>query len=123
MPTATDADGLVELLAHDSGAAHFGCWCLLVRIAARCKPRGVLMRDSGRPHTAQSLALLSRIPAEIWEQAIPRFVEIGWASYAEPKTDHASITVDAGPSVIEARADRGMTHDREERREYPSTCG
>ena len=49
-----------------------------MQIASRCHTRGTLTRDNGRPHTAESLARISRIPVVIFEEALPRLLRIGW---------------------------------------------
>jgi hypothetical protein len=36
------------------------------------------VRDGGEPHTPQSLARISRLPAALFEEAIPRLLKIGW---------------------------------------------
>ena len=55
-PTKQDGDGYTDLLDHKDGAAHFGAWCALLQVAAKCGTRGTLLRDSGRPHDSISLA-------------------------------------------------------------------
>lgn len=81
MPVRMDSDRYCELLDHPNGAAHLGAWDALVRVAARCQPRGTLIRDNGQPHDAGTLERITRIPAVLWIEAIPRFVSIGWAEY------------------------------------------
>lgn len=84
-PTKHDGDGYTSLLDHPDGAAHFGAWCALVQVAARCgmtaTTRGRLLRDLGNrtePHTPASLARITRIPENIISAAIVRLCEIGW---------------------------------------------
>lgn len=82
MPTGHDGAGYTELLDHPNGAAHFGAWCALVQVAAKCSPRGVLARSAaeppGRPLDATDLARMTRIPRQVIEEAIPRLAGIGW---------------------------------------------
>lgn len=78
MPTKHDSDGFTELMDHPDGVTHYGVWCLIVQVAARCDPRGTLMRDSGTSHNATTLARLTRARKEAFEAAIPRLVSIGW---------------------------------------------
>lgn len=77
-PNKHDGDGYTELLDHENGAAHFGCWCVLVQVASKCDPRGTLLRDTGKPHTSHSLARMSRIPAGLLEEAIARLIQLQW---------------------------------------------
>ena len=78
IPNKLDNEGYIELISHDDGAAHFGAWIALVEIASRCDPRGTLVRKDGTPHTAATMARLSRIPVKIFEAVLPRLLSIGW---------------------------------------------
>ena len=78
MPIKQDGDGYTELLSHKDGAAHFGSWCAIVQVAAKCGVRGTLVRDGGRPHDVTSIERLTRIPAKTLECAMERLVSIGW---------------------------------------------
>lgn len=78
MPVKHDGDGYTELLDHPNGAAHFGAWCALVQVAARCGTRGTLLRGGGMAHDPGSLARMTRIPEKVWLEVLPRLVSIGW---------------------------------------------
>lgn len=78
MPTKQDGDGYTELLDHKNGAAHFGAWCAIVELAAKSKPRGALVRDGGIPHDVASLSRVTRISRVVFEEAIPRLLQIRW---------------------------------------------
>lgn len=80
IPAQLDGDGYTELLDHKNGAAHYGAWVACVIVAGRCDPRGTLLRGTNRPFCAASLARVTRIPQHILEEALPRFVRIGWMS-------------------------------------------
>ena len=54
--------------------------------------RGTLVRD-GRivlPHTPHSLARISRLPASIFEEVIPRLLQIGWIEVCDDLHLHSS---------------------------------
>jgi hypothetical protein len=74
-------DGYTELLTHERGTAHFGAWVGLVEVGALCQPRGTLRRANGKAHDAESLSRITRIPADILTEAIPRLLSIGWLEY------------------------------------------
>jgi len=77
-PNDLSGDGYVELVSHENGAAHLGARTALLMVASKAKPRrGLLVREDGRPHTAESLSLITRLPASILEIAIKRLLEIG----------------------------------------------
>lgn len=84
MPVKLDGDGYTELLDHPQGAAHYGAWVACVLVAARCDPRGTLLRDGGRPHDAASLSRITRIPNKTLTDALERFVQIGWMDAEGP---------------------------------------
>lgn len=98
IPNKQDGDGYTELLDHPNGAAHFGAWVALIQVASKCDPRGTLLRDerSGvrRPHDAASLGRITRIPAAVFSEVLPRLLAIGWL-IATPCTP----TVYADPAV------------------------
>lgn len=82
VPNTMDGDGYTALLDHKHGAAHLAAWYTLLAVASR-RPRGLrgtLLRDCGKPHDAHSLSRMTRIPAAIYQEAIPRLLspEIGW---------------------------------------------
>jgi hypothetical protein len=86
-------DGYTELLSHPNGAAHFGTWIGLVEVAALCDPRGTLIRGNGRPHDAESISRITRIPAGIVREALPRLLSIGWVRYKNPAGEQKSVAV------------------------------
>jgi hypothetical protein len=79
VPNKQDGDGYTELVSVPNGAAHLGAWLAILQVASRCDPRGVLQREGHRPHDAASLARMTRLPVEVFEEAIPRLLgSIGW---------------------------------------------
>ena len=46
-------------------------------VASKAKPRGLLIREDGQPHTAESLARVTRLPHDVIEACIARLLEIG----------------------------------------------
>lgn len=87
MPNRMDGDGYTELLEHENGAAHFGAWCALVEVASRCDPRGTLLREGAKPHDFASLARISRLPAHIFAEVLPRLIKIGWVEVISVETN------------------------------------
>lgn len=78
MPNRHDGDGYTELMDHPKAAAHYGAWCAIVQVASKCDPRGTLVRDGQKPHDSRSLSRITRIPEAVFNEAIPRLLEIGW---------------------------------------------
>jgi len=77
VPNDLGADRYVELVSHPDGAAHLGVWIALLMIASKGSPRGYLVREDGRPHNEESVAVLSRLPKQLIEEAITRLLEVG----------------------------------------------
>lgn len=80
IPNRHDGEGFTAIMAHERSAEIFAAWILMLQVASRCQPRGSLLRDGGRPHTAASLALRTRGRAEWFSLALDFLAspEIGW---------------------------------------------
>lgn len=81
IPNKMDGSGYTALVDHPHGAAHLGAWIAMVEIASRQKsPRdGSLTQvSSGLYDLCQCLGRISRLPSIVFEEVIPRLVEIGW---------------------------------------------
>jgi hypothetical protein len=76
-PTDLSSDLYSAIVDHPDGAAHFGISSALHKVASKSSPRGDLRREDGRPHDAQSLARVTRIPQSFVEAAISRLLELG----------------------------------------------
>jgi hypothetical protein len=101
MPNNHDGSGFVDLLDHEEGVAHYGCWALIVQVASKCNPRGDLVKSSGDAHTPESLAKVLRVPEKTMKNAIVRLVKIGWIQH---KTS-GGRQVDVTPTSLERQAD------------------
>jgi hypothetical protein len=111
VPNKQDNEGYVQLVSHEDGAAHLGAWLALLQIASRCDPRGTLLRKDGRPHTAASLGLISRLPVAVFDAVIPRLIEIRWIEILEGAQEGAEIA--QSPAAIV----RGVDQERKNRKE------
>lgn len=130
IPNKLDGDGYTELLDHKNGPAHYAAWMACVIIASRsaggcgipagtCVGRGTLLRSDKTPHDSWSLSRISRIPRNIFEEAIPRLLRIGWleSQVFEIKEDTETPQEGAGfpqegalrPSRAHAGAERNGT--------------
>lgn len=73
--------GYTELASGDNGAANYGVWIGLLRVALDCVPRGTLVystRSGLVAHSDASLAKLTRFDRKDVATAISRLLEIGW---------------------------------------------
>src|SRR5689334_19120502 len=83
-PNDLSAYGYVELVSHENGAAHLGALTALLMVASRAMPRrGLLIREDGRPHTAESLSRVTRLPESLFATAIECFTKIGLLEVAD----------------------------------------
>lgn len=80
VPNHHDGDGYTTLMEMDNGMLLYAAWMLMVQVASKCGTRGTLVRDSGTPHDAASLARVTRGRKEAFEAAFPVLIEIGWLS-------------------------------------------
>lgn len=97
-----DVEGYIVLVDHPNGAAHFGAWIAIVQIASKQNPRGIL--PNGKTSQSilgicQSLGRISRLPSVLFEEVLPRLIEIGWIEIlgesASTSGDSATVSGDA----------------------------
>lgn len=95
VPVKLDGDGYTELIMDPegttvgTGAAHYGCWMAILLVAARCEPRGYLLRSSGDAHTPNTLSRMTRISATVLGAAIERLLSVGWLEVCPIPSDFA----------------------------------
>jgi hypothetical protein len=92
VPNKLDGDGYTALMDHPNGAAHYGAWMAMLLIASKCSERGLLCVAGPRgkaPMTARIFARLSRLPAETFEEVIPRLLsdDIYWLEEVDLQQD------------------------------------
>jgi len=120
IPNKQDGDGYTELLDHPNGSAHYGAACAIILLASKCHPRGILVRDGGRPHDMASMARITRIPRTVIEEATPRLISIGWITTSEIRQEGAAKRHPG--AVVRARAQKGMEgNGKEEKTPLPPT--
>lgn len=134
VPNKMDGDGYTELVEHENGAAHYGAWHAILKIASRCYPRGVLLRDGSaaseesrttlrygrtllregaKPHSAHSLARISRLPLSVFEEAIPRLISIGWLERISLQTSEITQMSQEGAGKSQDGAGKRLRKGRE----------
>lgn len=80
-----DTHGFNTIISKADGTALYGAWMLILQVASKCRPRGVLFRAPGIPHNAESIATITRADGRIIQRALDILLEeeIGWLEYAE----------------------------------------
>ncbi len=75
IPNRHDGENYTKLITHEDGAILFAAWNLLVQVASKCKIRGVLIKDDGKPHNSLSLSLKTRAQKAWFDKAF-KFLEV-----------------------------------------------
>ncbi len=70
LPNRFDGDKISELIG-TCGEVGYGCWCSLIAVASRCKPRGLLIRKNGHPHDAHSLSRITGLSVKGYNRTFP----------------------------------------------------
>lgn len=79
IPICIGSDEYKEIvMGHPNGLAHLGLFYAVVQIAARCRPRGALLRFDGAPHTIESLARSADVTAQTCGEGVERLAHIGF---------------------------------------------
>src|SRR6185437_16966566 len=83
VPNKMDGTGYTELVDHPNAAAHLGAWLAIIEIASRQKVRGNFPQvGAGIPQSlsgmSQVLCRISRLPCAVFEELIPRLLQMEW---------------------------------------------
>ena len=104
VPNRMDGDGYTALVTHPNGAAHLGAWLAILEICSRQKIRGSFPESrtfpqdgaercgaGSHPPATREFSLvfsrMSRLPSSVFEEVIPRLVEIGWVECFQTDTE------------------------------------
>lgn len=79
VPTKHDGKGFLRLMGRDHTGAAYGCWVLLLAVAAKCPVRGLLADEDG-PLSVEDIALKTHASPESMRLALEHLLspEIGW---------------------------------------------
>jgi len=131
IPNSMDVEGYIVLVDHPNGAAHFGAWIAIVQIASKQNPRGTLPNGKTSQSLGgicQSLGRISRLPAILFEEALPRLIEIGFIEIlgesADALGESASTSADSATTLgksADTDIHTGRTDIQTEQRKIPET--
>lgn len=125
LPTKQEGDGFTELMgAHENGCAHFGAWTAMLQLAAKCSPRGTLLRNLGGrlvAHDLMSISRITRVPVEVLREAMPRLLSMGWMEELELQSVTENLPTDPGEPG-DGRKKPGSTGEGEDRGGQDSTA-
>lgn len=100
IPNRMDKLAYLEFVDHPNAAAHLGAWVAMLEIASRSTPRGTF--PQGAAGFSQALAMISRLPAAVFDEVIPRLEKLQWIeSSGGISQDAATILQDAALNRIE----------------------
>lgn len=71
-PNSHDGDGYTALMSEKNAEALLGAFVVIVQVASKCDPRGTLLRAPNLPHTAASIARMTRFS----ERTIQRCLDL-----------------------------------------------
>ena len=153
IPNRHDGDGYTELMDHQNGPQHFAAWVLILQVASKCKHvpqegatisqegagspqeaadpcevRGSLLRSDKKPHDAKSLSRVTRCPEKVFNEAIPRLIELGWLEIITVKSgfsenpagrcDHLAVISQESAAIPQEPARNGMEWNGMEKEKY-----
>lgn len=110
VPNSHDGEGFALVMEHPQGAAIFSAWILILQVASKSSRRGVLVRENGIPHTAESLARKTRGNVEWFRLAIEFLSSphVGWLEF-EPECGDLSPERHSGDTPVTPDCQGGDT--------------
>lgn len=119
VPNKFDGDGYTELMDQPEGTRILGTWLLLLEVASKCLPRGLLIRSELQPHDAKSLSRITRAKVEDFEIAVPVLVNMSWLRCNDIEDTELSVLIKkvaarCGEPPIEGKGrERNRTEEKE----------
>lgn len=102
LPVRHDGASFRRLMRRDDGVSVFGCWILILQVAAKCRVRGVLSGDHGAIDSDE-MELITDVPAAVFSNAftVLSSTEIGWLEVVQPQSRRhpppsAAVSADSG---------------------------
>jgi len=91
IPNKHDGLGFARIMNEKDGLEIFACWIIILQVASKCKPRGVLVDNDGFPLDAMGIMLKARIPAKkenVMKRAIDFILYLKWIQRVKVQSDH-----------------------------------
>jgi len=105
----------VEMMLEPNKYELYACWCQILCVAAAAKPRGVLTRGNGKPHTAKTLAHQARMDEDAMQRALDFAISQGRLILSNdlPSKSHSNAT----QIPFKSQSDAANDPDKEGRKE------
>lgn len=117
MPVLLADPIFAQIVTEDGGAAIFGAFVSLVQVAAQGNPRGTITLPNGKPHTAKSLALLTRMPVELIETTLRVTSELGWLLSLPEAADEVPTSCRSSADVLPTMCSQDRPKERHKDRQ------
>jgi hypothetical protein len=118
VPNRMDTDNYAEFVDHPNAAAHYGAWVAIISIASRQEQRGIIpQHGAGIP---QSLARISRLPKQLFEEVIPRLLKLRWIEYFQEDIEQSAEIPQDTAEIPQDGALKGREGNRRKGREQNS---
>ncbi len=120
-PTKHDGLSYRRIMRRPDGLSLYGAWILIVAVAAKCKPRGVLQSEDG-PLTAEDIALKTGADEKTISKAIQLFSskEVAWLTGSVLGRESSVLGDQSSDLALEER--RGEEIRGEETRGEKNDC-
>ena len=122
IPNSHDGDGYTSLVCREGGPELYGAWIVILQVASKCRTllrdgaggRGTLLRDSGKPHDADSLSRMTRFPVVTIEKALLALSapDVAWLEVIEPEANETFPQDGAGMSQAHAVMSQATDEER-----------
>ncbi len=91
IPNKHDGMRFRRLMAREDGPSVFGAWMLIVQVASKCSPRGILASD-GKPLEPIDLHFKTGVAESVFKLAfeVLSTPEIGWIEKVETENEHST---------------------------------
>lgn len=85
VPNKQDGTGFGRMASQKNRTDLFAAWILILQVASKCDPRGILASSDGIPVSPEDLEFKTRFPAKIFRDAFDFFSrpDIGWLEFSE----------------------------------------
>lgn len=122
-PTKHDGLSYRRIMRRADGLAMYGAWILIVAVAAKCKPRGVLQSEDG-PLTAEDIALKTGAEEKLISKAIQLFSskEVAWLTGSVLGDESSTLGDESSVPALEERRGEEIRERLEETREEEKDC-
>ena len=101
IPNKHDGTGFRTLSELKNGIQIYGAWQLILQIASKCSPRGLLVDKEGKPLTSNEMRLKTGFPASVFENSFSDLINIGWLECLDQSGSAIPVGYQLGTSPLQ----------------------